>query len=127
MRIAVLLMLLAVGSNSAAAEWVAVGENDTYRAYVDTAAIRKSGQLVEMWSIADYKSVQKGDLGQLSTKLQSEYDCNEPRWRSLYFSWHPGNMAQGKAIFETSDPDKWVPVRDGALNQILWKFACGKR
>jgi hypothetical protein len=54
MRKALLILLLAVVSNSAVAEWVQVGGNETAITYADPATIRKAGNVVTMWRLLDY-------------------------------------------------------------------------
>jgi len=53
MRKAILMMLLAMASGNAAAEWVKVAETHRSVIYVNPASIRKVGHIVKMWSLAD--------------------------------------------------------------------------
>jgi hypothetical protein len=48
MRKPILMMLLAVVSSSAAAEWVELGSNEISTAYSDPATIRRNGDMVKM-------------------------------------------------------------------------------
>lgn len=52
-----LITLLLLSSAPAYAERVRIGENDRSVAWADTA-IRRSGEMVEMWVQFDYKSIQ---------------------------------------------------------------------
>ena len=110
---AILVMLLAVVSSSAMAEWVAIAAADGIISYANPATIRKSGNKVKMWSLIDFNSVQE-DAGDkfLSSKSQNEYDCKEERIRTLYFSWHSENMGDGDVVYIDRKPDKnWDPYR----------------
>jgi len=80
MHKAILIMLLAVVSSSAMAEWVSLGESGdkTLTNYADPATIRKSGNRVKMWSLYDFKTVQ---VRFRSVRLQIEYDCKEEEYR----------------------------------------------
>ena len=131
MHKAILMMLLAIMSSSAMAEWVNVGMSDdgTLTFYTDPSTIRKSGNKVKMWSLLDYKTTQKIDDGKtfMSTRQQNEYDCKEERTRSLYIIAHSGNMARGTVVGRSDDSDKWRPVSPGSGGEDLWKFACGKQ
>jgi hypothetical protein len=129
MRKAILMLLLAVVSSSAAGAWVNVGGNEIYTAYADPVTIRKSGTVVKMRNLADFKTVQASDKCKLfmSQKMQSEYDCKEKRTRLLDFTWHSGNMGRGEIVLSGSGPSQWEPVAPLSGNAILWKFACGKR
>ena len=123
------ILLLAVVSSSAAAGWVNVGGNEIYTAYADPATIRKSGNMVKMRNLADFKTVQASDKGKpfMSQKMQSEYNCKEKRTRLLDFTWHSGNMGRGEIVLSGSGPSEWEQVTSLSGNAILWKLACGKR
>ena len=129
MRKAILLMILAIVSSSAAAEWVAVGGNDLSTTYVDPATILKVGDKVKMWHLVDFNAVQVKPTGKryMSEKLQYEYDCKEERARMLTFLSHSGNMGGGVMVEGDWHPQKWAPLPPGGLVGYLRKFACGKR
>ena len=79
------MILLAVVSINAMAEWVEVGVNDFIGStfYADTETISKSGNKVKMWVMYDYKTAHDvvGDnFGKyMSTKNHNEYDCKEAK------------------------------------------------
>lgn len=130
MRKAILMVLLAVVSSSAVAEWIGAGSNsdETVTAYADPATIRKAGDVVTMWVLFDYKRAQAGDGKEYrSAKAQSEYDCKEEQWRTPAASFHSRNMGEGVIVENASYPGKWSPVPPGSATETLWKIACGKR
>jgi hypothetical protein len=130
MHKAISMMLLTVVSTGAAAEWVAVGSsgNSTTTIYADPATIRKSGNMVKMWSLVDYKTPQGGvPKPYMSIRSRDEYDCNDERARGLSLTRHAGNMARGETVFKDSHPEKWEPVPPNSVGEGLWKFACAKR
>ena len=54
-----LITLLLLSSGPAYAEWVDVGGNESgMTVYVDSDSIRQKGNLVKMWQLYDYKTVQ---------------------------------------------------------------------
>ncbi len=128
MRKVILMMLLAVASNSAMAEWVNVGSNENATIYVDPANIQRAGNMATMWHLTDFKTANK-DMGDsyLSTKDQNEYDCKEVKSRRRASSQHSGNMGSGKVVYSDSYTTKWKPVPPDSGAEILWKFACVKR
>jgi hypothetical protein len=72
-----LIMLLILSSGPAYAGWVAVGGNDQIgmTTYVDPATIRRSSNLVKMWQLNDFKTVQTVEGNSfLSTKKQREFN-----------------------------------------------------
>jgi hypothetical protein len=123
---AILLMLL-VYSGSTPAEWARVGGNETMVAYADFSSIRENGNVVKMWTLADFKMAEvSGGKQFLSSKSKVEYDCEKKRRRTLYFSWHSGNMGEGEMVATSSSREKWAPVLSGTVREALWKFACGE-
>ena len=112
----------------ALAEWVAIGEEQagqvsmTY--YVDPDTIRRKGELVKMWFLADSKSPE-GIVG--SSKQQREYDCAEDSHRHLATLSFSGHMGKGRLIARLRDISEWYSVEPGTMQQTLWKVACGKQ
>lgn len=128
MRNAILTMLLAVVSSSAAAEWVLAGRNATTNLYTDPTTVRKASNLVKMWELIDLNTAQVSTEGKryMSSKSQSEYDCKDERTRILYFTLHSENMGRGETVFTDPNPRYWIPFAPGSGSAGLWKIACGK-
>ena len=129
MRKVILMMLLAVSSSNAVAEWVEVGGNKDTTAYADLATIHKAGDRVKMWELFDFKTARKLSNGELvmSMRGQVEYDCKEEQSRKLLVSYHSGNMGRGETVRAESDTRKWMPVPPETLVKTMWKTACGKQ
>ena len=126
MRDAILMVLLSVVSVGAAAEWVKAGDNRIATIYVDPGTISKSGNIVKMWYLFDFKAAQSvRGMRLLSQKAQSEFDCQGERMRMLAFSYHPANMGGGAPLYSVSDPDPWEPIPN-PINQTTWEIACGR-
>lgn len=121
-------LMLALASTSAMAEWTAVHQTDYMVAYVDFATIRKTGDLVKMWSLNNFKAVQMGTSGNfLSASSQDEYDCKKVQNRLLEQSEYSGNMQGGTVVFADSEPGGWKPITPNSVREALWKVACGKK
>jgi hypothetical protein len=129
MRKVMLMMLLAVVSSNAVAEWVKIGSSENITIYVDLATIRKTGNKVKMWNLLDLKSARGEDTGKpyMSAKGQQEYDCKKKQLRKLAFSFHSGNMGAGEVAYIDYDFEKWIPVSPGSINEAMWKVACRKQ
>jgi hypothetical protein len=121
------IILLIVSVNSYA-EWTLIGGSDGYFVYADKATIRRNGDFVKMWSLTDFKTVQKvsGD-SYLSQKMQTECDCKEERSRMLAFSWFSGQMGSGTVVYFNGDAGKWTPIEPVSIGEKMWKIACGKK
>jgi len=127
---ALLLTLLVLSSRPVYAGWVLTSGDDEagLTVYVDPDSIRRKGNLVKMWQLYDYKTVQTvaGD-SLLSIKRYNEFDCTEERTRMLAYTWFSGNMASGKVVYSTPDEQQWEPVVPRTINRTLWKVACNKK
>ena len=99
MHKAILMLLLAVMSSSAMAEWVNLGE-----------AVRKHPESSMLYA---------------SIKEQSEYNCKEEQSSILYQVLFSENMGKGKRITKR-DPEEWGPIEPNTVGVKTWKFACGK-
>ena len=130
MKRLLLITLLVLNSGPVYAEWVLTSGNDDagLTVYVDPDTIRRKGNLVKMWQLYDYKTIQTvaGD-SLLSIKRYNEYDCTEERTRMLAYTWFSGNMGSGQVVHSDSDEDKWKPVVPDSVAEALWKIACDKK
>ena len=86
MKRLILIILLLLSSGPAYAEWVLVEKNndlvEVMAVYADPDTIRRKGDLVKMWSLTDYTTIQTiAGLSFLSSKAQYEFDCAEERGR----------------------------------------------
>ena len=129
MRKLVLMMLLAGACTAAAAAWEPVGENKELSRYADPATIRKSGNMVQIWALLDYKTTQVfEDRPYLSVKELVEFDCANGRLQLLTIFAYSDHLAKGNIIHRAwFDFEEWQPVRRGTTNEALSKFACAKR
>ena len=129
-QIIVLVMMLAILSSNATADWVRIGENGRSVGYADTA-IRRSGDTVVVWVLFDYKSIQESPSSgrrYLSEKGQREIDCRSEQERVIFFTWHAEQMGNGAVVYTGRNPTDWEPTSSpGSIASILWKFACGKK
>jgi hypothetical protein len=126
---AALMMLLAVVSSSAAAEWIEIGAGDAATAYADPATIQKADNLAKMWDLLDFKTVQSRPYGTpyMSQKTRQEYDCRDQRVRILEVLRYAENMGKGEEARVDADPEEWKPVPAGGTAATLREVACGKR
>ena len=123
-----LLFVLLLVSAPAWAAWTHFGDGNDGRfsAYADLATIRKKGNLVKMWLLYDFKTLQGvyGGPHYLSINEQDEFDCDGERYRILYQAKHSGNMAGGEVVYSSADPGLWTPVAPGSFSETFWKVAC---
>ncbi len=121
----ILILWLAVTSNSVQAAWNKVTVNEEATIYADTSNMSKNGNTVKMWDVADFKK-KTADSNYLSLKSQQEYDCKAKQRRTLAYSTFSGNMASGKVVNSSNFARPWSPVHAGSIVAALWAAACGK-
>jgi hypothetical protein len=125
-----LITLLVLSSGSAYAEWERASSNDQVglTIYIDPDTIRVKENLVKMWILYDFMTIQADRGGSFwSRKVQTEFDCLEERHRSLTFTDFSGNMGNGEMVYNNSNEHKWEPVEPESVDQTLWKVACNKK
>jgi len=125
-----MLLLLFVGRSTLAA-WEVIHGDDATTIHADTSTIRRAGNTVRMWHLADYKSAQVPYGGTrfmyASARFHNEYDCRDRRIRVLSFSWHSANLGEGRVVYSASKPGQWEPVMSETVRQHLWQLVCGNR
>jgi hypothetical protein len=112
---------------SAWAHWARIASHDEADVYADRASIVKQGKTVRMWSLFNYRVVQRrGEVAFLSHMTREEYDCAKERQRTLYFSMYSDAMGEGRRVYSGSEPGEWAPVPRGSIVEKLWRIACGQ-
>ncbi len=121
-----LALLLAAASAPAPANWVVVSDHADYVAYADDASMTREGDVARMNDLIDLKVPRTSPYGvaHSSSLAQTEFDCREPRMRTLAFALHAGQMGDGEMVEEVAPSNDWMPVFDGTLLQTLRAFAC---
>jgi hypothetical protein len=129
MRKVILVLLLAVVSMGAKAEWVNIYSDENFSVFADPSTISKNGNLVKMKSLYDFKAAQAiatSNPSQSET-WQKEFDCQIKQYRPLHMALYTENMGKGTAIRISDEVGNWTPILTESLNEIEWKTACGKK
>ncbi len=120
-----LLLLLALGSSHAMAEWVKVSTSEKSVFYMDSSIPQKVGSNVMIWLLRDHTSLQHGDSWQyLSSKDQIEVDCNERRIRRIFSSDHPRHMGEGQPVHSEHGPMSWNYATPKTIVKRIVDIAC---
>ena len=128
-----LFTLLVLSSVPAYAEWVALEKDyfspGLWTIYIDPDTIRREGNLVTVWQLVDFKTMQGGRSPTrfLSAKTHKQFDCAEKRLRLLAFTDFSGGMGTGIPADGYVDKDDWLPVEQESVTQALWEVVCGKK
>lgn len=133
MRKFILMLLLAVVSGNAMAEWIKVGTtadtNITF--YVNLATIHKKSGVVKLWVLQDYPVKQDNyvDEGKpsLSTKVLAQFQCEEEQLRLLAAVSYLEQMGNGDIVANINVHSDWRAVLPDSTWDSIMKIACGKK
>jgi hypothetical protein len=123
------VLLLALASAPAAAEWTAVGTaNEIYAAFADRESIRRVGDLVRMHGLYDFRRQDRTPEGRalFSTAVLREYDCAGRRVRLLYSIDFSGHMGEGEPVAASQRTGRWEGVVAGGIDDAYLRFACAE-
>jgi hypothetical protein len=122
-------LLLATIAGQAAADWLPVLDHEEYIAYVDPSTIERNGSMAQMWDVTDLKYPQPSPRGYAyaSSLAHMEFDCENVRTRTLYFSLRSGQMGEGREVDSFWDATQWLPVAPETLLNTLLEFACAEK
>jgi hypothetical protein len=130
----ILMLLLAVVSNIAmASDWVFIDsagdEQRHFSEYVDSGSIHRNGDMVKMWAMEDNKVEHHIIQGQeyRSIKKLWEIDCKSEQMRVVDTNYFSGHMGSGVPILTATRSTEPRPVSPGSIDELLFKFACGKK
>jgi hypothetical protein len=126
---AILLVLLAVASSSAKAEWVSLSQNDVFTAYANPDTIRRSGDMVEMATMIDYSAPLKVEAGRpfKSIMVRKEYDCKNKQYQQLSLVAFSDRMGAGQTIYSDSSFRQLSRVVPDTMEEKFFNYACGKK
>ena len=129
MKKLILAILLTVISTSAMAEWTLVGSGNGYDAYVNLSTIRRIGNKVKVWTLTDYKKIQKeiDEQAYLSSSIQQGLDCEAETHSFLYIMRYSDNMGGGKVISSEGMSGMDYPIPPDSIGEALWKIACSNK
>lgn len=126
MRKLALMILLAVVSSNAMAEWVKVGHNEGITIYTDPSTISRADDLVKLWKLVDYQKAPAQNFTKpfKSFKVHIEFDCKEGNSRRVAQTFYSDNMGEGDAVLAENIDEHWTLHN---LADTLWKIACEKK
>ncbi len=126
MKKLLLALILILSTTNTMAEWVHVGGNDRFTLYSDPTTINKSGNIVKMLRLTDFKTVQISDgKHYLSTQRQDEYDCVKEQRRIIFVNAYTENMGEGYVVMRVVNKSgSWKPILPGSQGEAVWDFAC---
>ncbi|MDR3298838.1 MAG: hypothetical protein LBU43_02250 [Candidatus Accumulibacter sp.] len=121
--------LLAFAQTVDEAEWLALGRNENFRAFLDQRSARRSGDLAQVFQLIDFTTAQWADERTVVGSIRSlvEYDCANPRARTLTFEAYSEQMGQGRQVANEQKPDaEWENIAPGGTGESARRLVCGK-
>jgi len=116
------LALLLILPLAAKAEWDKLDETPMAVIYIDHDRIAKNAQFPTVWFLSDFKS--KNKRGVLSTQVLSEFNCQDKQRRTIAFTSHEKNMAEGKPIFKSLKAGTWQTINEDSVANKMMLLAC---
>ena len=97
--------------------------------YSDSVTMRRSGDLVKLWEMFDFKTPQViGGQRVLSVQSHYEYDCKSARRKMLSTVGFSGHMGKTVVVDTAgSAPEPWESVAPGTYQGELRKIAFSKK
>jgi hypothetical protein len=127
-KLAILILMV---STSVFADWneVTRSSDGDQTVYVDSDSIKKKGNKFTMWSLLDFKTVQKFENDRfLSQMMREEYDCQEETQRLLDLYLYSGNMRGGGIVYsETNIKMEAASTLPGSIGETSLNRVCGKK
>lgn len=115
-------LLMGFASNAASADLLQLSSNEKEVAYAEKNTVKKSGDVVSMWSLYDLKRTQYiARKPYQSIKYQMEYQCKKQQVRIRGWKYYSGQMGEGELIYKDAFTDIWTPI---AGVEPEWHFAC---
>ena len=113
------------------ADWSFVAKTDDFNLYGEANTRHKTGNVVRMWFMADYKATQSVRLPPplLWTSYQSirelkEFDCANRQHRSIKTMLFAAHLTKGDSLYGYEPAGTFGPVAAAALDEAQFQFAC---
>lgn len=115
-------------AGSVQAEWIMLGRTESFRIYLEQKQILRNGDLSQIWQLMDFTAAQWADPQTVVWSIKSlvEYDCSQPRFRTLVSEAYSEQMGIGKLVAteQVAEP-QWETAEAGGPPDKIRQVACG--
>jgi hypothetical protein len=119
-----IVVLCAVVSFAASAEWVLVSKNELGTSLYIDPNIKIKGNLRMFWHMQDLSNADT--QGDMSYRGIWQYDCSEKLQRNMQVAAFKQPMAVGQKSDEAYQPSDWVMIGKDASSQAMLTFVCSR-
>jgi len=106
-------------------EWTSVGGTDFGTSYIDYSTIKRNGNVVRLWEMTSFKSLQNVDgIKYLSSKDLVEFDCNEEKFRYLSLSVFSLRMGEGNVVSSVNSIGPWDYLIPDSQGRVVFNLVC---
>jgi hypothetical protein len=119
-----IVVLCAVVSFAASAEWVLVSKNELGTSLYIDPNIKIKGNLRMFWHMQDLSNADT--QGDMSYRGIWQYDCSEKLQRNMQVAAFKQPMAVGQKSDEAYQPSDWVMIGNDASSQAMLTFVCSR-
>ena len=112
------------------AEWFMLGRTSDFRIYLDQKLMQRNGDFAQVWQLVDFTIAQWADARTAvwSIKNLVEYDCIQPRLRTLAGEAYSEQMGAGRLLANEQAPNpQWEAIEDNSTPDKIRQLACGKK
>ena len=128
-RSAALLLIACLVAGPAQAEWLFIGRNENFRAYLDQTSLQRNGNQVQVLQLMDFVTAQWADERTVIGSIKSvvEYDCAQARMRTIALEAYSEQMSGGRRVASEKLPAAdWDGIKPGSTNDKIRQLVCGK-
>lgn len=123
-----LIILLSPALAQAEWTWVSTLSGGEVTVYVDSATIKRNGNVVEFSTLFDYATVRTLSGAPFrSATMQDEIDCVGKQSRTLAVTSHSEAMAGGHVVSTSTGYAAWAPIAPKTIPAAILKFVCKKK
>jgi hypothetical protein len=127
-KILLLIILLSPALARAEWTWVSTRSGGEVTIYVDSATIKRNGNVAEFSTLFDYATVRTLSGAPFrSATMQDEIDCARKQSRTLAVSSHSEPMAGGHVVSTATGYAPWISVAPRTIPAAILKFVCRKK
>jgi len=122
-------LLLTLAAGGAQAEWLAIGRTENFRVYLEQQSLERNGEFVLTIQLMDFVTAQWVDAQTVVSSIitRVEYDCTQPRLRTLFLEAFTEQMGAGRRLSAEKIPNpEWEAVKPGSNNENIQKMVCKK-